>query len=99
MTSTISAEAISPLRRRMIEDMSVRKFGEQTQHDISATSKPLPSFSGALRIRQPGEDLRRYQVHQAETGVQPPTINSSAVALRFSFTVTLGAQAAASAEP
>ena len=52
MTSTISAEAISPLRRRMIEDMSVRKFAEQTQHDISATSKPLPSFSGALRIRQ-----------------------------------------------
>jgi len=33
MTSTISAEAISPLRRRMIEDMSVRKFGEKTRND------------------------------------------------------------------
>jgi hypothetical protein len=33
MTSRISAEATSPLRRRMIEDMSVRKFGEKTKHD------------------------------------------------------------------
>ena len=30
MTSTKSAEAISPLRRRMIEDMSVRKFSDNT---------------------------------------------------------------------
>jgi hypothetical protein len=33
MTSTISVEAVSPLRRRMIEDMCVRKFSEKTQHD------------------------------------------------------------------
>ena len=33
MTSTKSAEAVSPLRRRMIEDMSVRKFSAKTQHD------------------------------------------------------------------
>ena len=33
MTSTKSAEAISPLRRRMLEDMSVRKFSDKTRHD------------------------------------------------------------------
>ena len=35
------------------------------------------------------EDIRRFQVYQHESGVQPPTINSSVSALRFFFTVTL----------
>jgi hypothetical protein len=35
------------------------------------------------------EDIRRFQVHQAETGVSPPTVNCSVSALRFFFTVTL----------
>jgi len=26
-------EAMSPLRRRMIEDMTIRKFAPKTQHD------------------------------------------------------------------
>ena len=30
MTTTIARDAISPLRRRMLEDMSVRKFSEKT---------------------------------------------------------------------
>jgi hypothetical protein len=34
--------------------------------------------------------LSTYQVHQTATGVQPPSVNGSAVALRFLFTVTLG---------
>lgn len=33
--------------------------------------------------------MRRFQVHQAEGGVQPPTINGSVSALRFLFTVTM----------
>jgi site-specific recombinase XerD len=35
------------------------------------------------------EDLRRFQHHQAQTGVRPPSINSAVAALRFFFTVTL----------
>ena len=27
----MSTEAVSPLRRRMIEDMTIRQFGEHTQ--------------------------------------------------------------------
>ncbi len=53
----------------------------------------VESFAGFLD-RSPatatGEDLRRYQVHQTENGVQPPSFNSAAVALRFFFLVTLG---------
>jgi integrase/recombinase XerD len=90
MTSTRSAEAISPLRRRMIEDMSVRKFGEKTQHDYIRHIENFARFLGRSPDTATGEDLRRYQVHQTATGAQPPSVNSSAVALRFLFTVTLG---------
>src|SRR5712671_6524068 len=90
MTSTISVEAISPLRGRMIEDMSVRKFGEKTQHDYIRHVETFAKFLGRSPDTATAEDLRRYQVHQTEIGVQPPTVNSSAVALRFFFTVTLG---------
>src|SRR6202171_4038092 len=90
MTSTKSVEAVSPLRRRMIEDMSVRKFGEKTQHDYIRHVEQFAKFLGRSPDTATGEDLRRYQVHQTETGAQPPTVNSSAVALRFLLTVTLG---------
>jgi integrase/recombinase XerD len=90
MTSTISAEAISPLRRRMIEDMSVRKFGEKTQHDYIRHVEAFAKFLGRSPDMATGEDLRRYQVHQTETGVRPAKQNSSVAALRFFFTVTLG---------
>ena len=90
MTSTKSVEAVSPLRRRMIEDMCVRKFGEKTQHDYIRHVEQFAKFLGRSPDTATGEDLRRYQVHQTESGVQPPTVNTSAVALRFLFTVTLG---------
>src|SRR6202035_2812456 len=90
MTSTKSVEAVSPLRRRMIEDMSVRKFTEKTQHDYIRHVEQFAKFLGRSPDTATGEDLRRYQVHQTETGAQPPTVNSSAVALRFLLTVTLG---------
>jgi len=89
MTSTAST-IISPLRRRMIEDMSVRKFGEKTQHDYLRQVETFAHFLRRSPDTATAEDLRRYQVHQTETGVQPPSVNSSAVALRFFFTVTLG---------
>src|SRR5258708_39196215 len=89
MTSTTSVEA-PPRRRRIIEDMCVRKWGEKTQHDYIRHIEQFAKFLGRSPDTATGEDLRRYQVHQTETGAQPPTVNSSAVALRFLFTVTLG---------
>jgi hypothetical protein len=48
----MSDKPISPLRRRMIEDMSVRKFGEKTQHDYIRQSRALPSSWAARPRRQ-----------------------------------------------
>src|SRR5215468_8038738 len=85
----MSETPISPLRARMIEDMSVRKFGEKTQNDYIRHVKSFSSFLGRSPAKATAEDLRRYQVHQSKAGEQPPTINSAVSALRFFFRVTL----------
>src|SRR3954469_6212867 len=81
--------SISPLRQRMLEDMSMRGLREETQRDYI---RFVRSFAAFLR-RSPDtatvEDVRRFQVHQSETGMQPPSINTSVSALRFFFTVTV----------
>ena len=86
----MSETPISPLRARMIEDMSVRKFGEKTQNDYIRHIKTFSTFLGHSPARATSEDLRRFQVHQSKAGSQPPTINGSVAALRFFFRVTLG---------
>jgi integrase/recombinase XerD len=80
---------ISPLRRRLIEDMTVRHFGEKTRHDYVRHVKTFTTFLGRSPDSATPEDLRRFQLHQTATGVRPPTINSAVAALRFFFRVTL----------
>ena len=84
----MSQAPISPLRRRMIEDMTVRGFGEKTQNDYIRHVKNFTIFLGRSPDQARPEDLRRYQLHQREQGVQPPTMNSAVAALRFFFTTT-----------
>lgn len=85
----MSEKPISPLRRRMIEDMTVRNFVEKTRHDYIRQVLSLTAFLGRSPDTATAEDLRRYQLHQAEKGVRPPSMNSSVAALRFFFGVTL----------
>ncbi len=89
MTSHGSREAISPLRRRMLEDMAVRNFVEKTRNDYIRHVKSFTAFLGRSPDTAVPEDLRRFQLHQRETGVRPPTMNTAVAALRFFFTVTL----------
>jgi integrase/recombinase XerD len=86
--TTSSAKPISPLRRRMIEDMTVRGFGEKTQSDYIRHVKNFTIFLGRSPDTAEGEDLRVFQVRQREQGVQPPTMNGAVAALRFFFTTT-----------
>lgn len=88
--TTASAKPISPLRRRMIEDMTVRGFGEKTQSDYIRHVKNFTIFLGRSPDTATPEDLRAYQLSQREAGVQPPTMNATTSALRFFFTTTCG---------
>jgi integrase/recombinase XerD len=85
----MSDECISPLRRRMIEDMTVRKFTQKTQSDYIRVVKNFTIFLGRSPDTASNEDLRRFQLHLSEKRVGAPTINLTISALRFFFTVTL----------
>ena len=89
MTSDNSAQPISPLRARMIEDMIVRGFTEKTRNDYIRNVRAFAAFIGRSPDTATAGDLRHFQLHQRQSGMQPPGINSAVSALRFFFTVTL----------
>src|SRR5215471_21717921 len=89
MTSDTSPRPVSPLRARMIEDMTVRGFKEDTLRDYMRHVRAFAAFIGRSPDTATGEDLRLFQLHQTQSGMQPPSINSAVSALRFFFTVTL----------
>jgi len=82
-------EAMSPLRRRMIEDMTIRKFAPKTQQDYIQRVKNFTTFLGRSPDTASFEDVRRYQLHLAARAVGVPTINQTVSTLRFFFKVTL----------
>jgi len=77
MTSDYSLRAVSPLRARMIEDMSVRGFSEKTRHDYVQKVRAFAAFIGRSPDTATAEDLRLFQLHQTQSGMQPPSINST----------------------
>jgi integrase/recombinase XerD len=88
-TLTAPCSSVSPLRQRMLDDMRLRGLRQETQRDYIRWVRSFAAFLERSPDSATPEDIRRFQVHQAETGVQPPTVNGSVSALRFLFTVTL----------
>lgn len=88
MTST-SAETVSPLRRRMLDDMAVRNFSPDTQRECVRAVKKLAAFLRRSPDTATAEELRAFQIHLKETGTRPPTMNATVTALRFFFKVTV----------
>jgi integrase/recombinase XerD len=82
--------AISPLRRRMIDDMMVRNLSPSTQQSyIYAVAKFSRHFD-----RSPDrlglEDVRAYQLHLIAQKRSWSHVNQTVCALRFFYGVTLG---------
>jgi len=80
---SIEHRAISPLRQRMIEDMTLRS-------GYLRWVKHFTRFLGGSPDTATAEDLRRYQLHLSESGVSRISLNAAVTALRFFFEVTLG---------
>jgi integrase/recombinase XerD len=80
---------ISPLRRRMIEDMTVRNLSPATQrsylHAVTKFSRHFGRSPGLLGI----EDVRAFQVFLVSQGISWPALNQTVCALRFFYGVTL----------
>jgi integrase/recombinase XerD len=81
-------EAINPLRRRTIEDMTIRKLSPKTQQGYIRTIKDLAAFLGRPPDTASFEDIRRFQLHLAAKGAHVPILNHTVAALRFFFRVT-----------
>jgi integrase/recombinase XerD len=85
----MSDKPISPLRQRMIEDMTVRNFVEKTRNDYIRHVRTFTAFLGRAPDTATPEDLRLFQLHQTQIGMRAPSINGSVAVLRFFFNVTL----------
>ena len=84
------SEVISPLRRRMIEDMTVRNLSPATQRSYLYAVAKFSRYFGRSPDRLDLEDVRAFQVHLVSTGISWPALNQTVCALRFFYGVTLG---------
>jgi integrase/recombinase XerD len=85
----MTTEAITPLRRRMIEDMKARKLCAGTQRGHILSCKRFAAFLKRSPDTATLEDIRRFQLHLAETDVSICNRNRIMTGLRFLFRVTL----------
>src|SRR5271165_2397765 len=60
---------MSPLRRRMIEDMTIRNLSPATQQSYVHAVSKFSQYFGRSPDRLGLEDVRAYQVHLASKGV------------------------------
>ena len=85
----MSIDVVSPLRQRMIEDMAARKLGAGTQRLHISSCKRFAVFLQRAPETATVEDVRRFQLHLAETATSIPNRNRLMTGLRFLFRVTL----------
>jgi integrase/recombinase XerD len=81
--------SISPLRQRMIGDMTTRRIGEKTQKNYVRCVKSLAAFIGRSPETATAEDLRLYRLHLVESPLGASSVNAYMSALRFFFGITL----------
>ena len=79
----MSTQAISPLRQRMIEDMSSRKLGAHTQRSHVCSCKRFAAFLKRSPDTATAEDIRLFQLHLAETGMSICNRNRIMTGVRF----------------
>jgi hypothetical protein len=86
---THSNQSTSPLRQRMIDDMTLRKLSPKTQVGYQRAVLRFARFFGRSPDLASPEDLRAFQLHLVEQGVSSTTINATLTGLTFFFGVTL----------
>ena len=89
MSAPILDTSVSPLRQRLVDDMTMRRFSRETQRNYVRDVGRLATFLGRPPDTATADDLRRFQVEQQDAGTPVPTMNSIVSALRFFFTHTV----------
>ena len=81
---------MSPLRRRMIEDMTVRNLSPATQRSYLHAVAKFSRYFSRSPDRLDLEDVRTFQVHLVANGISWPALNQTVCSLRFFYGITLG---------
>ena len=85
----MSMRTISPLRQSMIDDMTARQLGPKTQRDYIRSCKRFTAFLGRSPDTATADDVRRFQLDLAESGVSIFNRNGIVTGVKFLFRVTL----------
>lgn len=80
---------ISPLRQRLIDDMTLRKLSAKTQSAYIRAVKNFTRFLGRSPDTASAEELRGYQLHLVEQGLSSGNLNATITGLKFFFETTL----------
>jgi len=64
----MSTDAISPLRQRMIEDMSARKLNPHTQRLHISSCKRFAAYLKRSPDTATADEIRLFQLHLTDTG-------------------------------
>ncbi len=81
---------MSPLRQRMIEDLTIRNLSPATQRSYVHHVEKFSRFFGRSPDRLGYEEVRAYQAHLVGRRVSWGALNQTVCALRFFYGVTLG---------
>jgi integrase/recombinase XerD len=82
--------AMSPLRQRMIEDLTIRNLSPATQRSYVHAVSKFSRFFHRSPDRLGCEEVRAYQVHLVSRRISWGALNQTVCALRFFYGVTLG---------
>ena len=85
----MSTDAISPLRQRMLDDMTARHLGPHTQQDYIRSCKRFAAFLKRSPETATADDIRRFQLDLAESGISIGNRNGIVTGVKFLFRVTL----------
>jgi integrase/recombinase XerD len=85
----MSTEVVSPLRQLMIEDMNARKLGAHSQRSHVYSCKRFAAFLKRSPDTATPDDVRRFQLQLAETGMSICNRNRIMTGVKFLLRVTL----------
>ncbi|HEX6007936.1 MAG TPA: site-specific integrase [Burkholderiales bacterium] len=86
----MTRQAITPLRKRMIEDMEIRRLAAGTQAQYLSVVARFARHFGRSPDQLGYEEVRAYQLHLAQSGLDAGSVNRATTALRFFYCVTMG---------
>ncbi len=85
----MSTKPISPLRQRLIDDMTIRRLAHTTQVAYVNGVKKFAEFIHCPPDKATTDDLRLFRLDLARSGLSVAAINQAIAGIRFFYTVTL----------